>query len=130
MTTPPPVTTCNLHFDSPDFDAAVRFYRDVLGLPVKSSFENARRRGIIFAVTPTTELEFFDTQDAASRMIPAPGTLRLKLIVPDVEALHARLVAAGIAVTDPLADKPWGERSFGVQAPDGVVVHFSSVLTV
>lgn len=123
---PMTITRFNLHFDSPTFDACLTFYRDTLGLPVKSTFENAHRRGVIFAVTPTTELEFFDIMDAeAPKHYPAPGTMRIKFMVDDVDAYYAQMQARGVTITAPLADKPWGERAFSIEAPDGLVLHFS-----
>lgn len=43
----------------------------------------------------------------------------------DVDALHARLVAAGYAPEAPPRDAPWGERYFHVTDPDGHELSFA-----
>ncbi|WP_033436301.1 VOC family protein [Saccharothrix sp. NRRL B-16314] len=42
--------------------------------------------------------------------------------VDDLAAEHDRLVAAGIEITMPLREEPWGERLFQVTDPNGVIV--------
>lgn len=44
--------------------------------------------------------------------------------VPDVDAVHARAIAAGIAIAVPLRDESWGERHFSVVAPNGLALDF------
>ena len=46
----------------------------------------------------------------------------LRLDVPEVDALHAALVAAGVPIVEPPNDKPWGERLCFVRDPNGVVI--------
>jgi folate-dependent phosphoribosylglycinamide formyltransferase PurN len=41
------------------------------------------------------------------------------LVVDDVDAYHARVVAAGSETLKPLRDEPWGMREFGVRTVDG-----------
>jgi predicted enzyme related to lactoylglutathione lyase len=47
----------------------------------------------------------------------SPDTL-VYLFVDDVDALHARLVEAGVAVTQPPEDMPWGVRELTLSDPD------------
>lgn len=42
--------------------------------------------------------------------------------VDDLAAEHDRLVAAGVEITMPLREEPWGERLFQVTDPNGVIV--------
>jgi catechol 2,3-dioxygenase-like lactoylglutathione lyase family enzyme len=44
--------------------------------------------------------------------------------VADVDAVHARAVAAGIPIAVPLRNEPWGERHFSVIAPNGLALDF------
>ena len=44
--------------------------------------------------------------------------------VPDVDEVHRRAQAAGIPITVPLRDEPWGERHFSVVAPNGLTLDF------
>lgn len=46
--------------------------------------------------------------------------------VEDVDALHARVAANGVATHYPLEDKPWGHRGFSVLDPNGVEIAFFS----
>lgn len=41
------------------------------------------------------------------------------LRVDDVDAFHARAVAAGAEVSDPPRDEPWGMRELALRSPDG-----------
>lgn len=42
--------------------------------------------------------------------------------VADLAAEHDRLRAAGVGITMPLREEPWGERLFQVTDPNGVIV--------
>jgi len=51
---------------------------------------------------------------------PPGGGAALWLQVPDVDAEHARLAAAGVEVLSNPVDEPWGLRECWVADPDGV----------
>src|ERR1044072_7733275 len=83
----------------PDFDQAVAFYRDALGLEQIADWSSATWRGVVLEAGPAT-LELFDPAQAASvGAIEAgrrvPGTGRLALQVEGSVAVAGRLVAAG-----------------------------------
>jgi uncharacterized glyoxalase superfamily protein PhnB len=46
----------------------------------------------------------------------------LAFVVDDLEAELARLTAEGVAITMPLTVEEWGERSFQVRDPNGVII--------
>lgn len=48
--------------------------------------------------------------------------LTIALEVDDARAEEKRLRAAGVPITAPLKDEPWGERLFQVKDPNGVTV--------
>jgi uncharacterized glyoxalase superfamily protein PhnB len=50
------------------------------------------------------------------------GGVILAFVVDDLEGELARLEAAGVAVTMPLTEEPWGERAFQVRDPNGVII--------
>jgi len=59
--------------------------------------------------------------------IPAQGRgraagLLLNFEVPDVDAIHDRLVAVGADIVLPLRDEDFGQRHFIMAAPDGVLI--------
>jgi catechol 2,3-dioxygenase-like lactoylglutathione lyase family enzyme len=48
--------------------------------------------------------------------------------VDDVDAVHARAVAAGLPFHVPLRDEPWGQRHFITEDPDGALVDVVTVI--
>ncbi len=46
----------------------------------------------------------------------------LNLDVADADAEYTRLRALGVEISEPPQDRPWGERSFEVRDPNGVVI--------
>jgi predicted enzyme related to lactoylglutathione lyase len=51
---------------------------------------------------------------------PVPA---LSIEVDDVDAVHARAVAAGVAIVYGPADEPWGVRRFYLRDPAGTLVN-------
>lgn len=51
--------------------------------------------------------------------VAAPGTSSVYVVTADVDALHARAVAAGADVTVAPFDTDYGSRDFAVRDPDG-----------
>lgn len=51
--------------------------------------------------------------------------LILAFVVDDLECELARLRAEGVAITMPLTEEEWGERSFQVRDPNGVIVQLT-----
>jgi uncharacterized glyoxalase superfamily protein PhnB len=47
-------------------------------------------------------------------------------MVADVDNAYMKLVAAGIPILIPLEDHPWGDRGFGIQDPNGIIVYLYS----
>ncbi len=107
-----------------DFDAALAFYRDALGLEELADWSSPDGRVILLDAGRAT-LELFDDAQAATvdRIEAgrrASGTVRLALEVPDSEATARRLVEAGAEEVAPAVTTPWGDRNARVQAPDGM----------
>jgi uncharacterized glyoxalase superfamily protein PhnB len=48
--------------------------------------------------------------------------LILAFVVDDLEGELARLQAEGVPITMPLTEEEWGERSFQVRDPNGVII--------
>ena len=57
--------------------------------------------------------------EAIRRRVGSPSAMALNIEAPDLDALYARLQAAGVEIVDPLADRPWGQSEFTVADPDG-----------
>ncbi len=97
-----------------DLDRSSRFYREILGLtPV---VDQGRCR--IFRVAAGGYLGVCDTRS------PQPATTTIVTIVTDdVDGVHARMVAAGVAVDGtPRANPEYGIYQFFATDPDGYVV--------
>jgi methylmalonyl-CoA/ethylmalonyl-CoA epimerase len=107
-----------------DFDAAVAFYRDALGLEQVADWTTDDGRVLVLSAGRAT-LEIFDEAQAAyvdgleaGRRVS--GTVRLAFEVPDSDATAGRLVDAGGTAEAPPVDTPWGDRNARVAAPDGM----------
>lgn len=118
------VTELRVALTVPDFDEAVAFYRDALGLTQIADWSTDDGRVIILEAGRAT-LELFDEAQAATvDRIEAgrrvSGTVRLALEVADSEAVAERLVAAGAEQEAAPVTPPWGGRNARVVAPDGM----------
>jgi catechol 2,3-dioxygenase-like lactoylglutathione lyase family enzyme len=107
-----------------DFDQAVAFYRDCLGLEQIADWSSKAGRVVALDAGRAT-LELFDSAQAeavdaieAGRRVS--GTVRLAMRVADSQDMARRLVEAGAAQVAPPVMTPWGDRNARVQAPDGM----------
>jgi methylmalonyl-CoA/ethylmalonyl-CoA epimerase len=108
----------------PDFDRAVAFYRDTLGLEQLADWSGEDGRVILLDAGRAT-LELFDERQAesvdrieAGRRVSGP--VRLAISVDDVETTADRLVDAGAEAMAPPVDPPWGGRNARLRTPDGM----------
>jgi len=107
-----------------DFERAVGFYRDGLGLPLVEEWARPTGSGAILAAGRGTlellsedQAEFIDEVEVGRR---TAGTVRLALEVPDSAAAADRLEAAGAErLAEPVVT-PWSDRNVRMQAPDGM----------
>ena len=114
-------------YATPRYDETVAFLRDALGSPVTGSWDRpGDSRGTLF-VAASGIIEVLERADApqAEPGVPLGGPF-MAIEVDDVDALHERIAAKGVAVHHPLADKPWGHRGFSVLDPNGVEISFLS----
>jgi methylmalonyl-CoA/ethylmalonyl-CoA epimerase len=108
----------------PDFDQAVTFYRDTLGLEQLADWSGEDGRVILLGAGRAT-LELFDERQAesvdrieAGRRVSGP--VRLAVSADDVEIAARGLVAAGAeAMAEPVVP-PWGGRNVRLRTPDGM----------
>lgn len=97
-----------------DVDGAAAFFADVVGL---ERAPQSPPGAVLFATQPVpfAVREPLVDLDAVDRL---GWGVSLWLAVPDVDALHDRLLAAGAEVLAPPSDGPFG-RQVGFVAPDG-----------
>jgi predicted enzyme related to lactoylglutathione lyase len=100
-----------------DFDATVRWYRDVLGLRVAREYGHD---GQVTGVVLFLGGGFLEIV-AAGGVVRSRG-VTLWLQVPDVDAEHTRLVAAGAQIVRPPRTEPWGLRECWVDGPDAAQI--------
>ena len=114
-----------------DFDEAVSFYRDRLGLPLLEAWSDDGRVVLLEAGRAT--LELLDATHAAAvdsievgRRVA--GQVRIALEVDDSAAVADELEAAGAERLGGPIDTPWRHRNVRVQAPDGMQLTLFTVL--
>ena len=106
-----------------DYDEALRFYRDVLGLTVREAYGERGRVTILDAGRATLELldeehaAFVDEVEVGRRVA---GHVRLAFEVDDAAALTRELEAAGAQVVAPPARTPWESLNARLEAPAGL----------
>src|SRR5262249_53373248 len=108
----------------PDFDEAVAFYRDGLGLEQLADWTGEDGRVILLDAGRAT-IELFDEgQGERAGRIEAgrrlSGQVRLAVETSDVDATTRRLVAAGGDAMAPPVVPPWGGRNSRLRTPDGL----------
>lgn len=121
---PRPVRELRTAVTVEDYDRALAFYRDALGLPVIEAWQDGEARGVILdAGRATLELlseaqaELIDSVEVGERVA---GPVRLALEVADSEATAQRLVDAGAEqLADPVLT-PWNDLNVRLRAPDAM----------
>ncbi len=125
--TKPSVRQLRLIVEVEDYEAAVRFYRDVLGLTVQAAFEGDgdARVTILDAGRATLEL----SKPAQSRMIDdveADGTrsakIRVAFEVDDSATATQDLVAGGASLIAEPRETPWKSLNSRLTGPGGLQV--------
>ena len=107
-----------------DFDAAVRFYEDVLGLEVErlsDGYANVTIPGALhFGVWSRAEAAnaTYGTPDAAER-VPLGFTIGFE--VDDVEEAEKRLADAGVDIVQHAKTEPWGQVTARFHTPGGAL---------
>ena len=115
-----------------DYDEAVAFYRDALGLPQLEVWESPQGRVVLLDAGRAT-LELLEPGHAAEvdeievgRRVAGP--VRLALEVDDSPETAERLFQAGAAHVGGPVETPWRHRNVRVQAPDGMQLTLFTVL--
>ena len=126
------ITVSTMFIPVHDPDAALGFYRDALGLPLREEWSSEAGTGVVLDAGRATvellsagEARRVDEIEAGGQ---AAGPLRLALEVGDSAAAAAALVTAGAEqVAEPVVT-PWGHRNVRLRAPDGMQLTLFTVL--
>ncbi|MEU4715541.1 VOC family protein [Micromonospora purpureochromogenes] len=120
----PTVRQLRLVVEAEDYDAAVAFFRDALGLPEQAAFSGAGDARVVILDAGRATLEI--ANPAQKRMIDevevrqvAPK-IRVAFEVDDAAAATARLVAAGATQIAPPTVTPWHSLNSRLDAPAGL----------
>ena len=121
----PPVLQLRLVVEAADYDEAVAFYRDVLGLPEQLAFsgDGDARVAILEAGRATLEI----ANPAQRRMIdevevghPTAPRLRVAFEVADARGTTDRLVGAGATLVAAPTETPWRSLNARLDGPAGL----------
>ncbi len=121
----PGVRQMRLIVEAADFDEAVAFYRDALGLSEQAAFGGGRdARVVIFEagratleISSPAQVEMIDRVEVGR---PVSPKLRVAFEVDDTPAAAARLRVAGAEVVGEPVETPWRSLNARLDAPGGV----------
>ncbi|MEU4483241.1 VOC family protein [Micromonospora sp. NPDC023966] len=124
----PTVRQLRLVVEAEDYDAAVAFFRDALGLPEQAAYSGGDGARVVILEAGRATLEL--ANPAQKRMIDevevgrqvAPR-LRVAFEVDDSRAVTERLVAAGATEVAPPTVTPWQSLNARLDGPAGL--HFT-----
>ncbi|MET9398737.1 VOC family protein [Kitasatospora sp. NPDC002965] len=117
----PAVRELRLVVTAADYEQALHFYRDVLGLPERGAFSSPDGRvTILEAGRATLEIadpghaDYIDDVEVGRRVA---GHLRVAFQVDDATATTAKLAAAGAEVIAEPVRTPWNSLNSRLEAP-------------
>ncbi len=107
-----------------DYDEAVTFYRDVLGLTERASYSSENGRVVILEVERATleiadpgQADFIDQVEVGRRVA---GKYRLAFEVDDAVATTHKLEQAGATVIAEPTTTPWNSLNARLETPGGI----------
>jgi lactoylglutathione lyase len=116
-----------------DFDDALSFYRDALGLPELQIWESPGDARVVLLGAGRATLELVNDDQAAhideievGRRVAGP--VRVAFEVDDSEAVAARLVAAGAEQLAEAVTTPWNDRNVRLRTRDGMQLTLFTVV--
>jgi lactoylglutathione lyase len=119
-----PVREMRLVVTADDYEAAVRFYRDVLGMPERASFSSADGQVVILEAGRATleiadpgQAAFIDQVEVGRRVA---GHIRVAFEVADSVETTQALAAAGATVIAGPTRTPWGTLNARLEGPAGL----------
>lgn len=121
----------NLMIPTSDHEAAVTFYRDLLGMAVVSDFANDAGRWVNLTMPDQPDVQvtlgsvapgpgISDADRAALTELLAKGQLGFYLFTTDdLDSLFARAQASGAEVVQEPTQQPWGPKDMALRDPSG-----------
>lgn len=110
-----------------DIEKSLAWYRDVLGFAVKQRWED---KGKLFGVEMSAgDVIFMLGQDdwkKGRNRVKGEGVRIFCSTAQNVDALAQRIKASGGTLTHEPEDRPWGQRDFSLEDPDGYKITIGS----
>ena len=127
-----PVRELRVAVTAENYEEALAFYRDALGLPVVESWENGGGSGAILdagratlEVLSRSQVDYVDGIEAGGQ---SSGPVRFAIEVEDSVVAAERLEAAGAERLGGPVVTPWQHRNVRLRAPDGMQLTLFTVL--
>jgi lactoylglutathione lyase len=116
-----------------DYDDALRFYRDVLGLRELAAFSSAGGHVTILdagratlEITDPVHAAYIDEVEVGRRVA---GHIRIAFEVGDSAAMTSRLAEAGATIIAPPVETPWHSLNSRLNGPAGLQLTLFQELT-
>lgn len=123
----PPVVQLRVVVEADDFERALAFYRDALGLPEQAAFEGEGDARVVILEAGRATLELANPGQRA--MIdrvevgrPTTPRIRLAFEVGDAAGTTDALVAAGAELVAGPVETPWRSLNARLDAPAGLQI--------
>jgi uncharacterized glyoxalase superfamily protein PhnB len=125
------VSQLRLVVETDDYDAALAFYRDVLGLTELESFEGEDDARVAILSVPTATLEIANRAQVrmidkveVGRPVSRPSTLSVRVAfeVADTVRTTEALESAGAEVIAPPTETPWRSLNSRLETPGGIQI--------
>jgi catechol 2,3-dioxygenase-like lactoylglutathione lyase family enzyme len=127
-----PVHELRVALTAEDYDRTLAFYRDVLGLPLLETWDEAGGRGAVLdagrATLEVLSASHADLVDRIETGEPIGTRVRLALEVDDSAETAEKLVAAGAELVGGPVVTPWAHRNVRLRDPDGMQLTLFTVL--
>lgn len=126
-----PVIQLRLVVETDDYDEALTFFRDVLGLPESEAYEGEGGARVAILSVPSATLELANPAQVrmiddveVGRPVARRSTLSVRVAfeVPDAAATTARLAAGGAEILAPPTRTPWNSLNARLEAPGGLQI--------
>jgi predicted enzyme related to lactoylglutathione lyase len=125
------VSQLRIILETEDLDAALAFYRDVVGLTEREAYSGDGGARVHILEVPTATLElanpqqiaFIDEVEVGSPSAHTyPLTVRIAFEVPDAVAADEAWKAGGATPVAPPAETPWRSLNARLEAPGGMQI--------
>jgi len=129
--TEPTVKQLRLVLETDELDKALAFYRDVLGLTERESYDGPDGARVVILEVPYATIELAnpaqvrfidDVEVGRSVAHPFPATLRVAFEVDDAVATTERLTSGGAELVAEPTQTPWNSLNARFEAPGGMQI--------